>query len=321
MTEAEQKPQFESHLTPEAERTSSIALVLDVDGVVTDPVEKKMTDEFRDKNLTHMENLLASGNVVTLNTGRSNEWMIERVINLLKDKLQDKSVLGNFFAVGEKGLTWVSFDSKGDMIQGVFDREGKPVEGFDLSVFLDPETVEHFQALEQKAKELIDSEYYHSTFFDGTKKAMVSTEMQDGFDHKQYSAEQREFTMQLHKIIDDLGLTGKFKVDPTTIATDIQVPEAGKHLGAKRIIDWLTLKGIKPKHYIAVGDSSSDLEMADELKTQGKSYEFVYVQPDKPLPDNVLKDENGQARYNITTTNGKYQQGLNELFERLEVSS
>lgn len=194
MTESHLKTQFEPKSTPAVERTASFALLLDIDGVVTDPIEKKMTDEFKDKNLTQIETLLNTGNVVTLNTGRSNEWMIERVINPLRDKLQDKSALANFFAVGEKGLTWASFDNDGNIIEGVFDRQGKPVEGFDLSVFLEPETVEHFQTLAEKAKELIDNDYSHSTFFDGTKKAMVSTEMKDGHDHKQFEQEQKEFT-------------------------------------------------------------------------------------------------------------------------------
>lgn len=260
--------------------TGPITFIFDVDGVITNPVEKKVTET---EIFTLLDHLLTLGNTVTLNTGRSNEWMIKRVINPFIKVLKDKTQLQRFFAVGEKGLTWVGFDNLGKTKQGVFDEKGKPVEGFDLSVFLAEATVVHFEKLEKEAKSLIEGEFSHSTFYDDTKKAMISTEMKDGYDHSKFAGQQKEFAEKLLKIIVELGLDGKFKVDPTTIATDIQIPEAGKHLGARRILDWLASKDITAEKFITVGDSVSDLEMADELYLQGKSVVFYYVNPKKPL--------------------------------------
>lgn len=281
-----------------------LVLVLDVDGVITNPVEKRVTEE---KIFTQIIEELESGNIVTLNTGRSNSWMIERVINPLIERLKDKSLLKNFFAVGEKGLTWVGFDPGGRIQEGVFDKKGKAIEGFDLSVFLDTDTAEHFKTLENEARELIKNNYSHSTFFDNSKKAMISTEMIDGHNHEEYASEQKDFTNELKKIINSLGLDGKFNVDPTTIATDIQLPNAGKHLGAGRILDWLSSKNIVPNHFIAIGDSISDLEMADELNLRGKSVDFYYVNPKKPI--NIKKP------YPIFNSTKEFGNGTLEVLE------
>jgi hypothetical protein len=292
--------------SPEADNSTPIAFLLDVDGVITNPVEKKVTEErlFEDIALALSKNL-----PVALNTGRSNEWMIERVILPLESRLEDKTLLKNFFAVGEKGLTWASFNAEGQLTQGVFDRNGMQVEGFDTSVFLDETTSGHFKTLEKKVKSLIDTQYSHSTFFDSTKKAMISTEMHDGYDQSRYAQEQVSFTQKLNDLLQKEGLEASFNVDPTTIATDIQVPFAGKHLGAKRILDWLSSKNINPQLFIAVGDSSSDLEMADELHSQGKNVEFKYVNPKKPLQV--------EKPYKITTSQAEFEKGTEEIFENL----
>lgn len=296
----------EAHSTPETEHSVPRAFLLDVDGVITNPTEKKVTEEAL---FGFLETNLIMGNPVALNTGRSNEWMIERVINPLNERLKDKTVLKNFFAVGEKGLTWASFTPEGELIQGVFDREGSLQEGFDLTAFLENETIEHFLRLNSEAKRLIDNKYSHSTFFDTTKKAMVSTEMKDGYDQPNYAKEQVGFTQELNELLKREGLSGKFKVDPTTIATDIQIPEAGKHLGARRILDWLKSKNVNPKHFITVGDSSSDLEMADELNTQGKSVDFYYVNPKKPL--------SVEKPYPIHTSEAEFGRGTLEVLQKL----
>ena len=115
----------------------------------------------------------------------------------------------------------------------------------------------------------------------------------------------------------ELKLEGKFSVDPTPIATDIQVPNAGKHLGTKRILDWLKANSKVPKHFIAVGDSVSDLEMADELKAQGKSYEFIYVNPAKALDEKRTMVDN-KPKYNLKVSSAPYSKGLVEIFQSLQ---
>lgn len=259
-------------------KNPSFAYLFDVDGVITDPKEKKITE---DRLLDMLAEKLESNLPVTLNTGRSNEWMIERVINPLTIRLEDKSVLKNFFAVGEKGLTWASFNE--NLMQGVFNKTGGQVRGFDISVFLDRDTVRHFETLKNEVKKLIKGQYSHSTFFDDTKKAMISAEMNDGYHQPDYHKEQSGFVRAIEILLENHSLRDKFRIDPSTISTDIQIPEAGKHLGARHIMDWLKSRNINPAHFITIGDSVSDLEMADELYSQGRSVEFWYVNPSKPL--------------------------------------
>ncbi len=142
--------------------------------------------------------------------------------------------------------------------------------------------------------------------------------MHDGYDQPRYATEQVQFTQELNDMLKKLGLEKKFKVDPTTIATDIQVFEAGKHLGAKRILDWLKRSKVAPKHYVAVGDSESDLEMADELKSQGLSCEFSYVNPEKPLKPEKINDASGKPRFTVINSQTKFGNGLLETFGRFK---
>jgi hypothetical protein len=338
MSEAPVPQAVNTQPTPESERATNIAFLLDVDGVLTDPSRKDIsgkdtTTEVDPQVFTKIIEQLSAGTPIALNTGRSIEWLENNVLTKLNAQVADKKILNNLFAVGEKGLTWASFDPTGRLKQGVFNAQGKPVEGYDLSQFLDPETAKHFQTLSAEAKELIAKEYSHSTFFDTTKKAMVSTEMHGTFDHARFEQEQGVFTEKLKAIVNRLGLQEQFTVDPTGIATDVQLKTVqekdasgkviaknpvGKHLGARRILRWLELNKVNPKLFISVGDSSSDLEMEDELTAQGKANEFYYVRPDKPLDDKTLKDTKGNARKNIHTTKAKHSNGLLEVFDSVK---
>lgn len=339
MTEALNPTQINQQpRTPETERTTEVAFLLDVDGVVTNPSKKDVsgkssTTEIDPKVFDGLIEQLSIGNPIALNTGRSIEWLENNVLTKLNSLVADKKILNNLFAVGEKGLTWASFDSTGKLKQGVFNRQGQPVEGYDLSKFLDQDTANHFHSLSTEAKKLIEKEYSHSTFFDTTKKAMVSTEMHGNFDHSQFELEQTQFAQKLRDMVKRVGLEEKFTVDPTGVATDIQLKTVeekdesgkviarnpvGKHLGTRRVLRWLQTNKINPKLFVSVGDSNSDLEMEKELTTQGKVNEFYYVRPDKPLNDNILRDGMGHPKKNIQTTKGKHSDGLLEAFSSIK---
>jgi hypothetical protein len=58
-------------------------------------------------------------------------------------------------------------------------------------------------------------------------------------------------------------------------------------MGARRILDWLIAKGIDVKHFITIGDSTSDAEMAEELQ-KSHSTEFVFVGDPKKLDESRL---------------------------------
>jgi len=98
--------------------------------------------------------------------------------------------------------------------------------------------------------------------------------------------------------------THDLKIDPTTIATDIENSHVGKHLGARRFLEMLGERGINPQNFIAFGDSSSDFEMYDALKKAGKSAKFVFV-----------GTKAGEEGENIQRTNSHFGEGTLEFLQ------
>lgn len=240
------------------------AWVFDVDGVISNPQEKRVTEP---EILDHIAEKLEKGEPVALNTGRSLVWMVERVVNPLLEKIKDKSVLQNFFAVGEKGGTWLTFDSEGKMEHHKDDSISVP------------------QSLQEKVRNLIASEFSESMFYDETKLTMISTEMKDGYDLEDYAEDQRELNKKLQELIDQEGLGESLKVDPTVIASDIENRHVGKGFAVERILKWLSEKGIKPQEFVCFGDSISDIPMAEKIHERGASVRFVFVGRDKITKD------------------------------------
>lgn len=76
------------------------AWLFDIDGVITHPEQKRVTEP---RIIDEIIKRLQAGEPVALVTGRSLSWMIDRVVSPLEQKVNDKSLLTNFFGLGEKG--------------------------------------------------------------------------------------------------------------------------------------------------------------------------------------------------------------------------
>jgi hydroxymethylpyrimidine pyrophosphatase-like HAD family hydrolase len=241
----------------ERERIVDAAWIFDVDGVITNPSEKRVTEpEILDQILKRLE----KGEPVALNTGRSIEWVKDRVLNPLIERIKDRKILQNFLAVGEKGGTWAEFDEDGNLLEKKDDNISVPDD------------------LRNKVRDLINSNYSDSMFFDESKLTMISTEMKDGYSLEEYKNKQQYLIPQLKTLLQRRNISEKFKVDPTTIAVDVENKFVGKHFAVKRIIEWVKSRGISPQMFIAFGDSfRSDVSMAQEIHSQGLPVEFVYV--------------------------------------------
>lgn len=238
-------------------KTIDHMLVMDVDGVITNPQEKRVTEA---EILDEIAKRLEKGEQVALNTGRSIEWVEDRVLKPLIAKVKNKKTLQNLLAVGEKGGTWAQFDEEGNIIENKDDYISVPDD------------------LKEKVRNLVKSDFSDSVFFDESKKTMISAEMKDGFPLEEFKKVQEELNKKLQNFLDEDSLNQKLKLDPTTIATDIENIHVSKHFAVKRIIEWVKSKGISPKRYIAFGDSfKSDIPMAEEIHSQGFLVEFVYV--------------------------------------------
>lgn len=234
----------------------SRAFLFDCDGVLTDPTEKKITTPGLAKLIAQR---IDAGDIVSINTGRSLTWLEEHgVLGEIEKALKDKSKLADFIAIGEKGGTWLTFENN------------------EWVTHVDPD-IKMPKNLQTKIKDLIEKEFSDSMFYDESKLTMISTEMHDGFNIPDYTKHQGKLEAQMKKIIEaDEFKSLDLAIDPTIIAVDIQNKHVGKHLGARRILDWLAEKGISPDHFITIGDSQSDTEMAQELQTN-HSVEFVFV--------------------------------------------
>lgn len=254
-----------------AERLQTVprAWIFDVDGVITNPQEKKVTEEGL---IDAIADRLKKGEVVTLNTGRSLSWIMDKVIKPIEESVDDKSVLDKFLAVGEKGGDWLSY------------QEGE------WTTFID-EAISIPESLQNEVQGLIASEFQDSMFYDESKLTMISTEMADGHSIPDYTQRQHTLRGKMEEILTkpEYGSLD-LKIDLTTIAVDIQNKHVGKHLGARRIADWLKDKGVKPEHILTIGDSQSDTEMAEELQDE-YPVDFVFVGEPAKLNSEKLKNK------------------------------
>jgi len=248
------------HLESDIEKSIEEAFLFDIDGVITDPDEKRITQvELLDSIIRRLE----LGYPIGFNTGRAINWVSERVINPLRQRILERKkslkMLSNIFLSGEYGGTWMEFDKKGN---------GYVYMNQNISIPL------QFQ---EEIRRMIANKYLYAMFYDEDKKTMVSAEMNPGFNLEEFKEVQKEFYEDVKALIAANGLTNQIRVDNTTIATDIEDATAGKRLGTKKFLEWLRKKRIKPELFRVFGDSAADEEMAEELDINGRNAEYWFV--------------------------------------------
>lgn len=232
------------------------AYLFDVDGVLSDPKVKQVTEP---ELFDHLIKRLEAGSPVCLNTGRSLSFMEKEVIDPLINKIGDRSILKNFIAIGEKGGVWMTFSDDAEKTHEI------------------DNTITVPKILQQEVKELVTNSFLESMFYDDSKETMISVEMHDNFDIEKFHAGQKELDKQLQSLLEKHNLSDDYVLEPSIIATDIQNNHVGKALGADRFIKFLQTMQLKPDQYFAFGDSKSDIEMSDELDKRGEKVEFVFV--------------------------------------------
>ena len=240
----------------EMERAVQRGWLFDVDGVLSHLVEKKNTER---ELLERILGMLEKGEPVALNTGRSVDFAVEKVFKELEAMTDDKSIFQNLLLVGEKGA-----------IQIFYNDAGNHQEEVDISI-----TVPEY--LQNKVRELVEKDFSDIMFFDTSKRTMISVEMVDGGDLDEFKRRQVELNGMLEKLLVENNLDKDYKLDPTRIATDVENKHVGKHLGAKKVLEWLKKLKITPQEFVAFGDSKSDLGMAEEIYRNGLKVQMVFV--------------------------------------------
>jgi phosphoglycolate phosphatase-like HAD superfamily hydrolase len=265
------------------------AFILDCDGVLTDPVVKCVT---RLDVFTALGERLDRGEVVTINTGRSIAWLIRNgILDFVERAVQDKANLERFMVVCEKGASWVTF------IGGVIRTN------IDKSITVP-------DAVREDVYDLVQERFHDCMFWDPTKLTMISIEMMDRLPIASFHKFQAKLVDELKEILDSPDYRPHGLVlDVSAISTDVQHRLAGKHLGARRIVEWLERRGLAPEHFVTIGDSQSDTAMAEELQ-DAHAVDFVYVGDPARLNADSL-------RCRVVRTNARFELGTLEYLESL----
>ncbi len=265
------------------------AWLFDVDGVLTHSKYKRVTEP---QLFDHIIGRLIQGDYVALNTGRSLDFLSERIIAPIKKIIGDTTHLQNFLAVGEKGATILNVAA-----------DGKE------TCFVDP-TYSVPQSIQSAIRTMVENEFADSMFYDTRKKTMISVEMLDEYDVLQFQNQQKILVEKIQALLGGLG-NGQFEIDPTRIATDIQDVRTSKALGARRVVEWIQSKGADVGVYYAFGDSPSDLAMAEELVAQNLPVQMVFVGEPELIGNTSLL-------YDIIFTQSRCEQGTLEFLKAIK---
>lgn len=266
-------------------KTTKNAWLFDVDGVITNPEQKRVTEP---QILDEIAKRLQRNEPVALITGRNLEWVTDRVASQLETKVTEKKLLDNLFVSGEFGGSFTIY------------RNGQRNQKVDEEIRVPQDIIE-------KARE-IAAKFSDSMFFDESKKTMVSIEMNDNLSIDQFKSPQKELVEQLNRMLEEEHVQDRFMVHADSIATNIRDKKANKRFAAKQVIGWLVDKGIRPQSFITTGDSSSDLEMAQEIHDKGLPVTFVFV--GKETDRRKIGGQN--LPFPVTFTQGKYEKGTLE---------
>ncbi|MBS3178846.1 MULTISPECIES: hypothetical protein [unclassified Pseudoclavibacter] len=252
-----------------------LGLLLDVDGPIASPVTRTVAIQ---SILDDLVTLAAAGVPIAFITGRSEEFIRERVIeplfeNGLAEALQQPGA--RMFGVYEKGGTWSAISPEG------------------MSELQIDETVVPPAAYVAAIRELGEREFSDVLFFDETKKAMISVEQRTDVSSEAYLERQKAFDDAAFELAAQQGVGMRhgdreapdaqglvpFRIDPTIISTDIESVKLDKDHGARRALAEFKAAGPLPKRWRSVGDSRSDYKMADELHASGYDAAHVDVRP------------------------------------------
>jgi hypothetical protein len=251
-----------------------LGILLDVDGPVSSPdtrtVARPLLDDLRV--------LLTAGIPVVLNTGRSVDFVAEKILGPLTSAGLPRAA--RLHAICEKGGVWTSAGS-----DGVGETRVDP----ELRV---PDVCRDL------LEALVRDTYGDAMFVDRTKKVMATVEARTDVPYEHFQARQQAFDADLLAGLRATGLGVRvgdesfpdtqgrtpWRIDPSVIATDIESDDSGKALGARRALTLLADDGPLPRTWHTVGDSRSDYAMADQLHDLGYAVTHVDVGPQPALP-------------------------------------
>lgn len=255
--------------------------LFDIDGVLTNPQERKVSQEL----LLKLSNLINSSQPVAFVTGRSLTWTKAKVIDQLNIKKPQ-----NVFISSEKGGAWSH--SNGQQWTSDVDLTLAP-----------PET------LVAKVTRLVEEKFGDTMFLD-PKYTMISIEIKDGVPLQEFHKEQKELDKFLQDYLRYDDLHNEFKIDSAIISTDVENKLSGKRLGTLRVFDWLQKQNLRPAQFFAFGDTHGDTNIARTIFEKGYKVKFVFTGKKSLLPKEKLP-------FRTTIYDGQYEKGTLEYLNQL----
>ncbi len=277
---------------PKKEKTIPYAVLLDADGVVTNP----WTREVNQKVINSVFSFLQKEIPVFINTGRTLEWSEQNVLvplmNLAQKTGTNKSIFKNFVMMGEMGVFAATFDDQGK-------RTDLPQ---DTSVTEIP------PGLRKKVYDIVENGYSDTMFEGDMYKTILAPQMQYNMSDEQiqkYKKDQQRLKNELEPFIPD-----NFDLKFSAIAVEIKDKKHGKGIGGKRAIQILRERKITPNQVITVGDSPADIKMAEKINEEGIKVEFVFV------GDPAKREEFDNFPFPVVFTQNSYDKGTEEFFDK-----
>jgi hypothetical protein len=269
-------------------KTVDRMLVFDVDGVITNPKKKRVTEpEILDEIIKQLE----KSDPAALVTGRAHEWIIDRVIGLIENKAQDRIILDNLFISKEFGGAYSIYENG---VRKDFSNEHSTIS----------------KDLLNEVSKIVNNNFSDSMFVDPDKKTMISIEMKDNFSIEKFRIFQGEFLKEIRKIIRKYDPDQQLDVHVDIIATNIRNKNSNKRYATKQLLGWLSDKKISPKKYFVFGDTVGDRDIAQELYEGKFPVKFVFVGE---------KTELGTTKsdFTIIFPQSKYDKGTLEFLKTL----
>lgn len=266
--------------TPSGGDTAPLGLLLDVDGPISSPVTRTISEPGLGQSLTTLAN---AGIPIAFNTGRSDDFLLQEVLPVMQHYGLDPAA--PVWGISEKAGSWFSF---ADPSQIVIDRE-----------------LELPRQLRDDLRTLLQTKFADLAFYDETKHTMVSFEQRTNISNEHFLARRDTMDLAVGELIASHGLAyvwegrpdrnwappghqgeATVRIDPTIIATDIEHVGTGKDTGASRFVRLLTEAQVPvPTTWRTMGDSRTDYAMARWLKGGGYTVAHVDVRPSDGVLD------------------------------------
>ncbi|MDO9590674.1 MAG: hypothetical protein Q7J04_05975 [Microcella sp.] len=263
-------------MTDFAHSPAPFGLLLDVDGPIASPIERRIAiDSILDDLLT----LAAAGIPIAFITGRSDAFMREQVVERLVAGGLDAEA--HVFGVFEKGGCWAPVTPRGLGELEIDQPLAIPASARD--------------AIEGLARE----RFADTMFVDEAKHVMISLEASVDVSPAEYQAAQSRYQDEVFALMSSLELGVRYgdrerpdatgavpwRIDPTIISTDVESVRLDKDRGADRALDWFAARGVTAERWWSAGDSRSDYLMADAVHARGIPVTHLDVRPSDGMLD------------------------------------